>query len=120
MRRITSQIEMPGLAAPPKSVQDAEADVGADHEHVAVGEVEELEDPVHHRVPEGDQRVDAAERRRVDDRLEEPVEIDGRDRQDVEEQAGPVTCGDPIPNRAEKTTRGPGASPGPRMPRTTC
>ena len=68
-----------------EEMQHAEADVGADHEDVAVGEVEELEDPVHHRVPEGDQGIDAAERGRVDERLEEPIEIDRCDRQDFEE-----------------------------------
>ena len=47
---------------PAEHGQHAEADERADHEDVAVGEVQQLEDPVHHRVAEGDQRVDAAVR----------------------------------------------------------
>ena len=38
----------------------SEADERADHEDVAVREVQQLEDPVDHRVAEGDQGVDAA------------------------------------------------------------
>src|SRR5436309_13572925 len=37
-------------------------DVRADHVHVSVREVQELEDPVDHRVAERDQRVDATVR----------------------------------------------------------
>ena len=60
-----------GLSGAAEQRQDAEADERADHVHVAVGEVEQLEDPVDHRVPERDQRVDAAEDDPVDRELEE-------------------------------------------------
>ena len=45
----------------------------ADHHHLAVREVDELDDPVDHRVAERDDRVDAAERQAVDDLLQEDV-----------------------------------------------
>ena len=48
---------------------------GAHHVHLAVGEVQQLEDPVHHRVPEGDQGVDGAEREPVHHLLDEEVGI---------------------------------------------
>ena len=89
MRTSTSQIEMLGSAGAAEEVKDAKADVRADHEDVAVGEIEELQDPVHHRVPEGDQGVDAAERRGIDERREEPIEIDRGDGHEAEEQGGP-------------------------------
>ena len=47
--------------------QEDQADERADHEHVAVGEVDQLDDPVDHRVAEGDEGVDRADRQRVDD-----------------------------------------------------
>ena len=47
------------------------ADVRADHEHLAMGEVQELQDPVHHRVADGDQSVDAPEREAGDELIEE-------------------------------------------------
>ena len=46
----------------------------ADHEHVAVGEVDELDDPVDHRVAEGDQGVDRADRQGVDRLLDRDAE----------------------------------------------
>ena len=49
--------------------QEEQRNEGADHEHVAVGEVDELDDPVDHRVAEGDEGVDRAERQRVGDLL---------------------------------------------------
>ena len=73
----TSQIEIDGSIAPPNTVRIAEPDVRAHHEHVAVREVQELQDPVDHRVAERDQRIGAPERRRVDDRLEELVVVHG-------------------------------------------
>ena len=50
-----------------------EADVRADHEDLAVGEVQELQDPVDHRVPDGDQAVEAPERQARDELIEEVV-----------------------------------------------
>ena len=50
------------VVAPPKTVMIPKPDEGPDHVDVAVGEVQELEDPVDHRVAERDQRVDAAVR----------------------------------------------------------
>ena len=42
-----------------------------DHQHVAVREIDQVEDAVHHRVAEGDQRIDAAEDEAVEDLLKE-------------------------------------------------
>src|SRR5205807_9390305 len=56
-----------------EQLQHAVADERADHEDVAVGEVEELQDPVDERVPERDERIDATERQRVDGELDEGV-----------------------------------------------
>ena len=43
----------------------------ADHEHVAVREVNELKHAVHHRVADGDQRVDRSNGQTVDELLNE-------------------------------------------------
>ena len=43
----------------------------ADHEDFAVGEVDELDDPVDHRVAQRDQGVDAADRQRIEELLGE-------------------------------------------------
>jgi len=56
-------------------LQDPVADERADHEDVAVREVEELQDDVDERVAERDQRVDAAEREAVDGVLDELVHV---------------------------------------------
>jgi hypothetical protein len=45
--------------------EEEEPDERPDHEHVAVGEVDQLDDPVDHRVAEGDEGVDRAEDKRV-------------------------------------------------------
>ena len=47
-------------------LEHEEADERPHHVDVAVGEVQELQDPVHHRVAEGYQRVDAPEREPTD------------------------------------------------------
>src|SRR5919201_578416 len=47
---------------PAEDRDDPEADERAHHVDVAVGEVEELEDPVHHRLAKGDQGVNVAVR----------------------------------------------------------
>ena len=57
----------------PQQLERAEADERADHEHIAVGEVEELQDPVDERVAERDQGIDAAQREPVDRELDEGV-----------------------------------------------
>ena len=51
-----------------------EGEVGAQHEHVAVGEVDEPEDAVHHRVADGDERVEAAQGQGVRQVLQEERE----------------------------------------------
>jgi hypothetical protein len=56
-----------------QELERAEADERPDHEHVAVGEVEELQDPVDKRVAERDQRVDAPQRQGVDRELDKSV-----------------------------------------------
>ena len=53
-------------------------DEGPDHEDVRMGEVDEAQDAVHHRVPEGDQRVDGAKRETVQELLEELRHAAGR------------------------------------------
>ena len=50
-----------------------ERDVGRDHHHVAVGEVDQPEDPEDHRQPDRHQRVQAARAQRVDDLLDRVV-----------------------------------------------
>ena len=59
-------------------IQDAEicqghgreiAGKGADHEDLAVGEVDHAQDAVDHRVAQGDQRVDAARAQPVEGKL---------------------------------------------------
>jgi hypothetical protein len=41
-------------------IPDRDRDERADHEHLAVGEVDQLDDPVDQRVAEGDERPDRA------------------------------------------------------------
>ncbi len=48
-------------------------DKGREHEHVAMGEIDHADDAEHHRVADGDQAVDRAERDAVDELLEEDV-----------------------------------------------
>jgi hypothetical protein len=52
---------------------DGPARQRTDHQHLAVGEVDQVDDPVDHRVAERDQRIDAAEHEPVDDLLDEGV-----------------------------------------------
>ena len=47
-------------------LQAAEGDIGADHDDVAMGEVQHPGDAVDHGVAEGDDRVDAAQAETVD------------------------------------------------------
>ncbi len=91
----TIQIEITGFVAPPNAVQDAEADVGADHVHVAVREVQELQDPVDHRVAQRDERVDAPERQAVDEELDEFVDAHFAKRDSVTNDVRP----DSLPGR---------------------
>ena len=60
-----------GIGRAAKCRESEVADVRADHEHLAMGEVQELQDPVHHRVADGDQSVDAPEREAGDELIEE-------------------------------------------------
>src|SRR5665213_2763200 len=46
-------------------------DVGADHKHIAMREIDKSQHAVNHRVPKRDQRVDRAERNAVDELLNE-------------------------------------------------
>src|SRR5207245_5225457 len=60
--------------------EPAERDEEAQHEDVAVGEVDQLDDAVHHRVAEGDQREDGATGETVDRLLDEnlpPLHLSG-------------------------------------------
>ena len=67
--------------------QYAVAEERADHVHVPVREVEQLQDPVHHRVPQGDQRVEAAEHEAVPQQRERSSPAQGADVvDDAEEQ----------------------------------
>ncbi len=50
-------------------------DERADHEDLAVGEVDQLDDAVDQRVPERDQRPDGADREAVDDVVERPLGV---------------------------------------------
>ena len=49
--------EIPQDAVGLQPQQDLDPDEGADHEDLAVGEVDELQHPINHRVAEGDQGV---------------------------------------------------------------
>jgi hypothetical protein len=60
----------PGNPAGTSRLDDGECDQRADHHHFAVGEIDQPEDAVDHRVAERDQRVDAALDEAVDDLLE--------------------------------------------------
>ena len=50
------------LLEPEEVRAEGDREHAAEHEHVAVGEVDQLEDAVDERVPERDERVDAARR----------------------------------------------------------
>ncbi len=56
--------------------QDLDTHEGSDDEDLRVGEVDELEDAVHHGVPEGDQGVHEAEGDAVEQDLREDAEQD--------------------------------------------
>jgi len=63
--------------------EHAVADERPDHVDVAVREVQELEDPVHHRVPESDERVDRAEGDPVQRDLEKELPAEQRESGDT-------------------------------------
>jgi len=48
----------------------AEADIGADHENITVGEIEQHQDTVDHRIPQGDQGIKTAPLQCIDQILE--------------------------------------------------
>ena len=60
--------------------EEDEGDEGGDHEHVAVGEVHHADDAEHHRVADGDEAVDRAERQAVDQLLNEIFHASPRSR----------------------------------------
>jgi hypothetical protein len=68
---IDSQGAMPGKRVEAKAADRVEAREGAHHEDVAVGEVDELDDAVDHRVAEGYEGVDEAELESVQEILQE-------------------------------------------------
>jgi hypothetical protein len=71
------EVQQPGdRAGADAGKQDREE--RAHHEHVAVGEVDELDDPVDHRVAQGDEGVDRADRQRVRDLLDRDLRCRGR------------------------------------------
>ena len=76
------------ILRPAEPAEDAPADEGADHHHVAVGEVEQLEDPVDHREAERDEGVHASQRQAVDGQLDELVPVHGRIRRGGPERGG--------------------------------
>jgi len=51
--------------------KDDEGDEGRDHEHVAMGEVHHPDDAEDHRIADGDQTVDGAQRHAVDQLLDQ-------------------------------------------------
>ena len=59
-RQAEDQPERPGRGREPDRPEERERREGADHEDVAVGEVDQLDDPVDQRVADGDQRPDGA------------------------------------------------------------
>ncbi len=82
-----------------------EAGERAHHEDVAVGEVDQLDDPVDHRVAEGDESVDEPELQPIQDVLEKydrvpdqvaDEDIGGQNRQDDEEPVAHPGEGVPI------------------------
>ena len=70
-QRVADQLDGGGVG---EKQQHAEADVGADHEHLGVGEVDHEQDAVDERVPERHERVHAAEGHPVDQLLDDYVE----------------------------------------------
>ena len=53
--------------------EDDQRDEGREHEHVAVGEVDHADDAEHHRIADGDEAIDRAQRQPVDELLNEIV-----------------------------------------------
>ena len=54
-----------------KECDRSESDEGADHQHVAMGEVDQAENAIHHRVAQRDDCVHAADHEAVDDLLKQ-------------------------------------------------
>ena len=59
---------------PVRQRDGAERGERPDHQHVAVGEVDQVHDPVDHRVAQRDERIQAAQHETVEDLLQESVE----------------------------------------------
>jgi hypothetical protein len=67
--RAVGQVQPEEVERGREARQEEQADERSDHEHVAVGEVDQLDDPVDHRIAEGDEGIDRAEHERVADLL---------------------------------------------------
>ena len=63
---------------------------GADHDHFAMREIDELNDAIDHRVAERDHGIDAAERKAVDELLQEDIHRAFRRRHNKTAPAGAV------------------------------
>ena len=80
--QVAERADGAGLGQHPGPVQGDEglhAAEGADGEDLAVGEVDELEDAVHHGVAQGDGGVDEADGHAVDEHLGQAVDGVGED-----------------------------------------
>ena len=66
--------------------EDDQRDEGRQHEHVAMGEVHHADDAEHHRVADGDEAVDRAQREAVDELLDE-VGIEARPGDEIHQES---------------------------------
>ena len=94
-----------GVRAEVEDVErDRRRDHPADHEHVAVGEVDQLEDAVDERVAESDERVERAARepdeRELDERAPVLDQVDGEPRDDERDEDEPDRGDDDVPTPA--------------------
>jgi hypothetical protein len=58
-----------------KHIDRGERDHGTHHEHVAMREVDDAQNPVHHGVAEGDDGVNATKNKSIDDLLNKNVQF---------------------------------------------
>jgi hypothetical protein len=56
-----------------QQVEDGQAGHGADHQHIAVGEVNQVQHAVHHGVAQRDQCIHAAQHQPVNDLLDKSI-----------------------------------------------
>ena len=86
-----------GALGDPERRVERHRDERADHEDLAVGEVDQLDDAVDERVPERDQRPDRADREPVDDVVERPDGVlDQHQQQRAAEQDPEDLCPDEV------------------------